>query len=76
LPDLEHDDARTRARRYMTALAEGEGREREHVIGATLDWLWRVITSPVLDAIEHRASRESERTTRTRHACGGRRPVR
>lgn len=54
LPDLEHDDARTRARRYMTALAEGEGREREQVIGATLDWLWRVITSPVLDAIEHK----------------------
>ncbi|MEU5993645.1 CHAT domain-containing protein [Spirillospora sp. NPDC047418] len=51
LPDLDFDDAHTRAQRYMTALAEGEGREREDVIGETLDWLWRVITSPVLDAI-------------------------
>lgn len=54
LPDLTYDDVRTRTEAYVTALAEGEGREREQVVSATLDWLWQAIASPVLNALDYR----------------------
>lgn len=51
LSDLSHDSAHDWARRYLAALNEATGREREQEILATLQWLWRAITSPVLDAL-------------------------
>jgi hypothetical protein len=51
LSELTYDDAHARAQEYVTALTESEGQEREQVVDATRDWLWRVIASPVLDAL-------------------------
>jgi hypothetical protein len=51
LLELTYDDAHARSQEYVTALTESEGQEREQVVDATRDWLWRVIASPVLDAL-------------------------
>lgn len=51
LDDLSHDSAQYWARRYLTALNETMGPEREREILATLHWLWSSIAAPVLDTL-------------------------
>lgn len=60
LPGLSYDDARARAQKYVAALTDEEEHEREQVVGATLDWLWVAIASPVLDALGHQAQAATE----------------
>lgn len=54
LLELTRNDAHTQAERYLTALTEDEGHERDQAISETLDWLWRVIAHPVLSALDYR----------------------
>ncbi|MFC5218408.1 CHAT domain-containing protein [Streptomyces coerulescens] len=60
LPDLTHDEAHARARRYVAAMADGQEDGREQVVGETLEWLWRVIAEPVLHALEGGAEHDGE----------------
>jgi CHAT domain-containing protein len=59
LPDLDYHEAGVRTKQYATALAETEGREQ--VVSATLDWLWRVVAAPVLDALDLEAGKDGPR---------------
>lgn len=65
LRELTYDDAHAHAKQYVTALTESEGQEREHVVGVTLDWLWQVIASPVLNALDHREQAATESGEKT-----------
>jgi CHAT domain-containing protein len=57
LPELTYEDVQDRASQYVTALTS-EGKSREEVVSATLEWLGRTIASPVLDALELRDPNE------------------
>ncbi|MTE17629.1 CHAT domain-containing protein [Streptomyces sp. TRM43335] len=52
LPDLTAEDCRDRAERYMAAMTELTGTEREEAVRDVLDWLWRTVAGPVLNALE------------------------
>lgn len=52
LPNLTADDAQDRAEKYLAAMTELAGQEREATIREILDWLWRAVAGPVLAALD------------------------
>ncbi|MFI0480908.1 CHAT domain-containing protein [Actinomadura sp. 9N215] len=75
LPELTYEDAHARAERYIAAMSsEGDERERERVVTATLDWLWRTIAAPVLDALDQRKHADAD-ATGPAHPAGSTHPA-
>ncbi|SEQ84246.1 CHAT domain-containing protein [Streptomyces radiopugnans] len=52
LPGLTAEDCRNWAERYVVAMTELTGAEREEIVRDVLDWLWRTVAEPVLNALE------------------------
>jgi CHAT domain len=60
LPALTIQGAQHYARKYLTALNDLSGREREAQIQATLHWLWDTIAGPVFAALPSPPSEDCE----------------
>lgn len=51
LPQLAYEDVHAHAREYLSAFT-GNTEARENIVDATLEWMWQVIVSPVLDSLD------------------------